>query len=285
MLCNYHTHTTYCDGKSAISDFVAQAIHKGFDHLGFSAHAPIPGDTDFSIQEHAIPDYLQDIAKMKQQQDKVQLFSGLECDFIPGATKPFSYFKEQYHFDYLIGGIHLVKPVHTDGIWFIDGSKRETYDEGLFTLFGGDSKRAVTRYWEQLFEMVETETFDIIAHADKIKMHNQGRFFSQDEPWYVKLVDHAVTLIKRENLIMEINTRGIYKGRCDEFYPSDYMIRKAVALDIPFVVSSDAHKADELGLLHDEATERLRELGVQVLCYLEDGVWKTKSENTHPFLS
>ena len=274
MLHNYHTHTTYCDGKDTVKTFVEEAIAKRFTHLGFSSHAPVSGDLDFAIREEEIPHYLKDIYEMKQAQQKVTLFAGLECDFIPGITQSFSYFKKEYALDYIIGGVHLVKPVNSNELWFIDGSKRDTFDEGFYNLFDGHTQKAVTRFWEQTFEMIETEKFDIIAHVDKIKMHNQGRFFSQEENWYKKLVHHVLNLIERAGIIMEINSRGIYKGRCDTFYPSDYILLQAAKMDIPFVISGDAHKAEELGLLHAEAFEKLKSMEIRRMVYLEEGNWK-----------
>ena len=60
---------------------------------------------------------------------------------------------------------------------------------------------------------------------------------------------------------MEINTRGLYKKRCDAFYPSTEILMKARKLDIPVVISTDAHKAEELGLYADEAMIELQKCG------------------------
>ncbi len=38
MLANYHTHTTYCDGKNTPEEIVLCAIEKGFTSIGFSGH-------------------------------------------------------------------------------------------------------------------------------------------------------------------------------------------------------------------------------------------------------
>lgn len=274
MRCNYHTHSTYCDGKDPISLFVEKAIEKEFDYLGFSAHAPLLEESNFAIKEEDIPEYLKEIEELKKSQNKVSLLTGLECDFIPGGTKPFAYYSKNYNLDFIIGGIHLVKPNHSDELWFIDGSKREFYDEGLKNLFDNNIQKAVTRFWEQSFEMIETEKFDIIAHLDKIKMHNQHRFFSGEEKWYSDLVEHALNLIRQHDIIIEINPRGIYKGRCDSFYPSDQILRLASKKDIPFVISSDAHKAEELGLFYTESAERLKEAGIHELVYLDGKMWK-----------
>lgn len=280
MHCNYHTHSIYCDGKNTISEMTERAVEEKIDQLGFSAHAPLPGDPVFAIKENDLENYIHDIDVEKKKQNNIQIFSGLECDFIPETTKPFSEYQAKYHLDFIIGGVHLVKPPHSDEWWFIDGPERQSFDDGLFNFFDGNIEKAVTQFWEQTFEMIETEKFDIIAHLDKIKMHNQGRFFSEEEKWYKTLADHALTLIHQYNLIVEINGRGIYRGRCNDFYPSDDILMKAAKRKLPFVISTDAHHVDDLVMLYQESVEKLRSMGINELVALDaKGNWKEYSIN------
>lgn len=276
MRCNYHTHSVYCDGKDEISAFVEEATHLQYNQLGFSSHAPVPFENDFGITEANLPRYYAEIEQLKSQ-TQTELFTGLECDFIPEMTQPFSYYQEKYHLDFIIGGVHLVKPEHDNRLWFIDGSKREIYDDGLDTLFNHNVQVAVTRFWEQTFEMIETQKFDIIAHMDKIKMHNQKRFFSENESWYLQLIDHCLKLLKEKNIIVEINSRGIYKQRCPDFYPSDYILQRIASQRIPMVISTDAHKTYELSMEYDHAVSKLKSFGINYLMYIHNGQWEEYS--------
>ena len=38
--CNYHTHTILCDGKDTAEEIIIEAIARGFETIGFSAHSP-----------------------------------------------------------------------------------------------------------------------------------------------------------------------------------------------------------------------------------------------------
>lgn len=270
--CNFHTHSIYCDGKSPINEFVEEASMRQYSQLGFSSHAPVPFANDFGIKTDEIPSYHQEISSQQQQHPELTLYAGLECDYIPGMSQPFEMYKNKYQLDFIIGGVHLVKATNGE-LWFIDGSKREIYDNGLQTLFGGDIRKAVTAFWEQTFEMIENEQFDIIAHLDKIKMHNQKRFFTENEKWYLALVDHSIELIRRKNLIVEINTRGIYKKRCTDFYPSDYILARLARENVPMVVSTDAHQVNELSLGYEEAVEKLKSFQINHLVFLKDKKW------------
>ncbi|MBO4231720.1 MAG: histidinol-phosphatase [Bacteroidales bacterium] len=273
MKCNYHTHCNYCDGKEEMVRFVDKAAELGFDHLGFSSHAPIGFRNEFSIQEEQIPAYLAEIESYKTKYKNLTLYSALECDFVPGVSTEFEKFSNSYKFDYLIGGVHLVGNSSMPKLWFIDGGDPKVYDYGLMNYFAGDVRKAVTFFWEQTFEMIETQKFEIVAHLDKIKMHNHDRYFKEDEKWYRDLAFHAVELIKRKGLIVEINSRGLYRGRCDSFYPADFLLREVAKYDIPCIISSDAHRAEELPLYYDEAKRHLKEAGVRALVALVNGQW------------
>ena len=259
-LANYHTHSLYCDGKSTLEEHVREAEKCGLLQLGFSSHSSVPFENNFAISEEKIPEYVREIDQL-QQKTNIKLLKSLECEFVPGVTKNFDVWHTTYHLDYVIGGVHLVRQPNGNDLWFIDGSKQETYDNGLRNLFNNDIKAAVTAFWEQTFEMIETQHLDIIAHFDKIKMHNRDRFFTEDESWYKLLADKAIQLIKKHDVIIEVNTRGLYKKRCDHFYPSTELLMKARKADIPVIISSDAHKAEELMLFVPEAIAELQRCG------------------------
>src|SRR5574344_537806 len=270
---NYHTHTTYCDGKDRIEDFVKQAEILNFKQLCFSAHAPIYRDNNFAINPQDIESYVDEINYLQKQGSSVKLLKSLECDYIPNQTKNFEWFKKNYGLDYIIGGVHLVKSRSDEALWFIDGSKQEIYDEGLKNIFHQDIKMAVKTYFEQLFEMIETQQFDILAHFDKIKMHNQNRYFSEDEKWYQDYIYQTIELVKSKSLIVEVNTRGLYKKRYADFYPGVKWLKNLTQNKIKMVVSTDAHLKTEVALYYKEALEALLASGCQTLVEFHQGQW------------
>ena len=272
---NLHTHSIYSDGKSQPREIVEEAVRQGLTTLGFSEHSPLPFDNNFSVKSADMPRYVAEIAQLKEEfKDKIDLYCALEADYITGTSEPFAVTKEKYHLDYLIGGVHLVgQSANPDEIWFIDGPKWEVYDEGLQKFFEGDIRRAVRRFFEQSNEMIENEQFDIIAHFDKIKMHNRDRYFHEDEPWYRKLALETLDLIHQKGLVMEINTRGIYKKRYNGFYPSPWLIKEACKMHIPAIISADAHHFSEITLEFDHAEEALKKAGYRSVVNFKKGKW------------
>lgn len=259
---NYHTHTCFCDGSDEPVKYVQEALNNGFKALGFSGHAPVPFENSFAIREDRLNDYLAAINSLKEQfSNSIELLLSLEIDFIPGVTKPFSTFVSECNLDYSIGSVHLVKPEHSEELWFIDGSEQKTYDKGVNELFAGDIKRAVKAYFLQINQMIETENPDIIGHFDKIKMHNAGRWFNESDKWYTDLIKETITLIAEKDSIVEVNTRGVYKGRCNSFFPGLPELRLLREKRVRLITSSDAHKPDELTLGLNDANAMVISLG------------------------
>nr|NQU92439.1 histidinol-phosphatase [Bacteroidota bacterium] len=276
ILFNLHTHCHYCDGSGEPEKYVEEAIRLGFHALGFSSHAPVPFENKFAIQnEEYLLKYADEIRLLKKQYiSDINIYLALEADFIPGITKDFNYLRNLAGLEYMIGGIHLVKNPEKADIWFIDGPRRETYDEGLKYIFNGDIEFAVTSYWKQIREMISTQDFEIIAHLDKIKMHNQNRFFTEDEPWYRKQLNETLELIAEKQIIVEVNTRGLYKKRSDELFPGVKALRLIHQLGIPVTLNSDAHKPEELSNEFDFAKNTLREVGFRKLMLIGRNGWE-----------
>ena len=264
MLSNFHTHSNYCDGKATLREMVDFAVSHGFTALGFSGHGPLPFKNTYSITDYE--GYCREVRALQEEyRDRIEISLGLEIDYVPGMLEDFTPLIEQGHLDYTIGSVHLIPapgitPHDSDDLWMIDGSRYETYDEGLHRLFGGDIHRGVRAYFHQQNAMLERNRPTIVGHPDKIVMHNRDRYFHEDEPWYRDLALETIHLIKELGLICEINTRGIYKGRHTDYYPGKWLINEMKTLRIPVIVSTDAHMPDDL-LRTEGAYEYLEEIG------------------------
>ncbi|MDP4282684.1 MAG: PHP domain-containing protein, partial [Bacteroidota bacterium] len=141
---NLHTHTCHSDGSQEPRKYIEEALKQDFEVLGFSDHSPLPFQNNFAIKNDgpALQEYCHSILSLKKEfapesnaSGKLNIFLGLELEYVPGITHPISFYREKFPFDYIIGSVHLVKNEWNE-LWFIDGPKKEIYDEGLKTLFG-----------------------------------------------------------------------------------------------------------------------------------------------------
>lgn len=274
MLTNHHTHSIFSDGDSQPVDYIVAAIEKGFNLIGFTEHSPLPFDNPFSFKAEKKDEYTVLINTLKQQySSQIAVYSGMEMDYIPRMSENFSKVKAEYKLDYLIGSVHLVRPEHSDELWFTDGPDYKTYDDGLNNLFGGNIKKAVKTYYYQLNEMIESQQFDIFGHFDKIKMHNRDRFFKENETWYKSLVNETLLLVQDKDLIVEVNTRGIYKQRSETTYPGLEILKLLKNMHIPVMVNSDAHKPHELDGEFGYGFSLLKEAGINEVVYFKGNGW------------
>lgn len=248
-MVNYHTHSHYCDGHGELRDYIDYALAHNFSTLGFSSHAPVPFENKFALDDGDFEHYCAEVRSLESEYaGRLKIRLGLEIDYIPHLLDDFRTLIERGGLDYCIGCVHLV--TNPDGdpkdLWFIDGSKREVYDEGLRRVFGGDIRKGVQAFFHQSCDMLERNRPTIIGHFNKIVMHNAGRFFSEQDAWYRALVRDIIDLIADCGTICEINTRGIYRKRHDDYYPSREIIKYMDTLHIPVVVGSDAHNPEDL---------------------------------------
>ena len=62
--------------------------------------------------------------------------------------------------------------------------------------------------------------------------------------------------------------------KCQNIWASDYLLRQVAQLHIPVIVSTDAHKAEELAMGRDEAVKHLKDLGIKYLMYIHNHQWE-----------
>ncbi len=242
---------------------------------GFSAHAPVPVPTDWCIKDDQFPEYLNEINRLKEAyKHKIQVYLGLEIDFIPGIAGRKKHLNQHANLDYYIGSVHFVERLNNGEGWNIDISA-EIFQQGLEEIFNNDIRKAATRFWELTEHMIQEEKPDIIGHLDKIKMFNiADKYFHEHEKWYSDQVRFLIPCIKKSGSIVEINTRGYYRYGRPDLYPSEWIIRLLNEHDIPLIISSDAHKPEEITKGMAYAANRLKEIGVRKLSALCNNEWK-----------
>ena len=274
---NFHQHSLFSDGKAEPEAYIKQALNLGFEAMGFSEHSPLPFETPFSLKKENVESYVDTLDKLKEKyKEKLAIYRSLELDYVPGFSEDFEQWKKVCKVDYAIGGVHLVKPPHTDELWFTDGPDRTIYDNGVRDFFDNDIQKAVATYYHQQNSMIESQQFDVVAHVDKITMHNQNRFFTEEERWYRDLVSETLHLIKEKDLIVEVNTRGLYKKRSDKLFPDGQTLRQVIELGIPVIISSDAHHPTEINLYFDYAIKRLLQYGCRQVFFFNGSDWEER---------
>lgn len=275
QLSNYHSHCDFCDGRSKPEDFVKFAVSGNFRAYGFSSHAPLPFETFWNMSACDMPEYLNEISRLKKKYKEVlEIYTGLEIDFLTTDYNASIPYFQQLPLDYRIGSVHflpLTGEMNEQAMFCIDGSYAD-FEASVKLNFGGDIKKVVTRYFESSMKMVECGGFDIVGHLDKIYMNSQ-RFpeFDINAGWYKTLFAEYLRLIAEKGIIVEINTKNFRTKH--ELYPHLHYLPVLKQLHIPVTVNSDAHYPDLINDGRAEVFRLLKEIGFVATCELMGGKW------------
>jgi histidinol-phosphatase (PHP family) len=249
---DYHVHERHSrDAASAgIPEYIAAAEARGVTEIAFTTHLITIGpDTDISIREDEIPEYIEEI-RSAQESTKVRLLTGLEVDYFPGEERHLELILNGHDLDYILGSTHYINGVDI-------GSR--TQAEGYFA--DRPVKRAADEYYTVWRRAIESGLFDVMAHPDYWRKYLH--FYGKTAPWgdFGSKVFEALEAAADNGVGIEVNTAGERAGT-GHFYPLQEFLVAAHEVGIKTVtVGSDSHTAGTLGYRLDEAARMLRDAG------------------------
>ena len=276
QLSNYHSHCTFCDGRSTPEDFIKFAISHGFRAYGFSSHSPLPFETFWNMSKEDMPEYLAEINRLKEKYaDQLEIYTSLEIDYLDETYNPSIAYFQELPLDYRIGSIHflpLSKHLSEDNMVCIDGAFSD-YKDSVDRYFEGDISKLVARYFESTLKMIEAGGFDIVGHMDKIYMngHKCNDFFF-DADWYQAPFKATLDLIAQKGLMVEVNTKNLIKKQ--QIFPRKEYLGLLKEMNIPVMVNSDCHYPDLVNDGREEAYKILKEIGFKATRELVKGSWQ-----------
>lgn len=288
MKTNYHTHSTWCDGKETPESMVQAAIEKKFDVLGFSGHAMYPFAAEWHMKPASLYSYADEIRKLAQEYgSQIEILLGFEADYFPLLSSPAHSMYKDIKPDYLIGSVHYifdeksVLKTNSSGIgipytcFTADGPDEEVA-MGIKNVFKGNAKKAVQTYFSLQRDMIASGNFDIVGHIDVIRKRNSSlKFFNEQDAWYKRELEATAKAVSVYNKIVEINTGGIARGVMRDSYPSLDFLRLLHRYEVPVCLNSDAHSAKDLDCAFEASYEKLKAAGYTERMYLSGGSWKT----------
>lgn len=275
---NYHSHCTFCDGRSSMEDFVRYAISKGLKKYGFSSHAPLPFHTQWTMVHDDFQDYENEFYRLKEKyNNEIELYLGLEVDYISGCSDIYNDFFKGIKLDYSIGSVHYLDRLANNDYWSIDGPFDE-FDKGLHEFFDGDIVAGTHRFFEVTHEMIHKAGFDIIGHVDKITYHGRKyKDFDVNAKWFVDAFYAILETIKTKGLLLEINTKSLHDHAIT--YPNQHFYHLIKELDIPIMVNSDCHYPNNVNAGFEQTYLALKKCGFTSLQQLSGSGWQAVEFN------
>lgn len=261
MLQNLHTHTTFCDGRDTPEDTVKEAIKRGFDSIGFSAHAITEFNIDCELRD--VSGYIEEVNSLKEKYAGIiDIFLGAEFDYYSAGLMP------DGCYDYKIGSVHFAK---TDGEEYLDFDyKPEIMRRQINKFFGGNSVAYAKRYYEIMADMPNKIRADIVGHFDLLTKFTEKNpdILDTGNKEYKSAALEALHAVREKMEFFEVNTGAISRGHRTLPYPAPFILDEMKSLKCKLVLTSDCHSKEFLGCHFNESKEYIKSHGFDSLWYL-----------------
>ena len=274
-LTNYHSHCNFCDGRADMETFVRFAISQGFTAYGFSSHAPLPFDTSWTLYREEMDCYVSEFERLKKKYaGRIELFLGLEIDYLDEENNAASDYFQQLPLDYRIGSVHLLPDY--DGNWVDVDVSASKFQEVVDEHFQKDLEYVICLYLRQLRGMLKAGGFDVVGHADKMTYNAAQCYTSHphlfEQTWFEEAMDNYLSEIAKRDYIVELNTKAyLDKG---VFFPNQRYLKRLHELGVRMTVNSDAHYPDKINAGRKEGLRALHSAGFDTVAELHEGGWR-----------
>jgi histidinol-phosphatase (PHP family) len=258
-----HSGEFCCHATDTLEEIVAAYAGKGFHWAGITEHIPPIDDRYLYPEEikagfntktlHKRFDRFITSCRHLQRKyiDKIQIYVGLETEYFQGSIPYIKDLMQRYEPDYIVGSVH-----HVDDIGF-------DYSEKIYTQAinaAGGIEALYCDYFDAQYQLIVELLPPVVGHFDLIRIYDPDYKQHLKLPKVREKVRRNLELIRRLNLIMDVNARAITKGAMEP-YPTQSILEQAVKLGIPLVPGDDSHGIDTVGLNIDKIIKVLTKVG------------------------
>lgn len=273
---NFHSHCTFCDGRSHPEDYIKFALLQKFRAYGFSSHSPLPFETFWNMSALDMDEYLNEITRLKEvYKGQIEIYTGLEIDYLDETYNASIPYFQNLPLDFRISSVHFIPwedPLSEANMTCIDGGYEE-FAKAIEMRYKGNIRLATEAFFYSSMHMVEQGGFEIVGHMDKIYMNaSRHSGFDINAPWYRKLQEAYVDLIAEKGLIVEINTKNYVRKK--QTFPHSDLFKLLYKHNIPVMVNSDSHFPDLINAGRAEVLALLKVAGFRTTRELVAGKWE-----------
>lgn len=232
LRADYHSHTTYSDGKGSMEDNVRAAIASGLKTFAITDHGF--GHGFFGIKRRKLSKMRAEIEELKKKYPQIRLLFGVEANIRGSSGRLDLTRKEMELFDIVLAGYHFGS---------LPGSLEDLTTHlfnFLFKFFGVCKEIARRKNTRGILLAMQRYPFSILTHPG-----DKG-------PVDLRAIARAA---KRNGIAMEINER--HKHLTVE------ELKELEDLKLNYIASSDAHRPENIARIPG-VLERIREAGVPI---------------------
>jgi len=265
MLTDYHVHLRPDGAGTLAADYFTPAnvdryrdvaAERGIAELGASEHV-YRFRQALDVWQHPFwrENALDDIDEYCEFVRGQGLRVGVEADFVPGREDRMANLLEARDWDYVIGSVH-----------FVGDEAVDHPDWDVWATRSIDPEKVWRRYFETLGEAARSGMFDILGHADLVKVWGSER--PRPDGDLRRFYELAIEGIAESGIAVEVSTAGLRKP-VGERYPAPALLAMVIEAGCPIALNSDAHYPEHVGHEYASTVEWLAEQGVRELCVFE----------------
>ena len=240
MRVDYHTHSTYSDGRFMWS-MCGAAEDAGLDAIGFADHCNVSTRPAQKRAKKALGFNLdvtyerrRDAIETVDDRFDIDVYDGVEMDYDSRDEEEIASFLSEADFEYAIGSVH-----HLDGM--------NVHIEPYFAKKDDEARsELVDTFYEEAVALLESELFDIAAHVDLVERNPALRGYATED--HYRAVAEAAADSRTK---LELNA-GRVLADYGEFHPNPEFLDVLAEHGVEFVLGTDSHDPAEIGERKEE---------------------------------
>lgn len=238
-----HIHTKYCHhAKGEMEEYVLSAISCGLKEVVFLEHMEAGVNyfestwlTETDFDTYFSKGYL----LQEKYSDKIKVSLGVEVGYSPThrdellerlAKRRWDRIGVSYHF--------MACTLNNQHLNLL--SRKE---KSIQSIANRGCKQTLKDYFSTLTEAVHVLPGTVLCHLDAALRFQPNITINKEE--YMGQIKTLLNAVKEKGMALEINTSGFTIRGVP--FPAPFILKEAIALGIPLLPGSDAHKPEDVG--------------------------------------
>ncbi|ELY70399.1 PHP domain-containing protein [Natrinema versiforme] len=248
---DFHVHSNYSDG-GFLRGMVRAAESAGLEGVGVADHCNVASrgrpesmrslygfNLDLTYERRR-----RGIERLREEFD-LEVYDAVEMDYDPRDEDAIDAFLAEANFDYAIGSVHDI------------GGNNVQVASNFAAMSDAERDAVTDEYFETLIELVESELFDIAAHADLLERTPPLRGRATEEQYR-----QVAQAFADSRTVPEINA-GRALTDAEVVHPSERLLSILREHDVAVTVGTDSHRPSEIPDRADFLADFVAETGLE----------------------
>jgi histidinol-phosphatase (PHP family) len=224
-----------------MEEYVLRAIAIGLGELVFLEHmeAGVHYFETTWLTEDDFDLYFSEGKRLQEKyQQDIRVSLGVEVGYSPTHKEELLKRLEKRDWDRIGVSYHFMR--RPDGRHHLNLVSRK--DRNLQAIEKVGCKHVLDRYFATLTEAVEVLPGTVLCHLDAALRFQPQCTINED---HLEQIRTLLETVKRKGMALEINTSGFTIREVP--FPAPFIVKEAIALGIPLLPGSDAHRPEDVG--------------------------------------